>query len=452
MQQSTYLNPRALSSVWILAWPVLINIGSHTLFSVVDLYWVHTLGTKAVAAVALDGNIIFCMFALTQIMYIGTLAMVSRRVGANHLEGKDSAADISTQGFQLSLLIGLLVAGSGALLTGGMISLFDVEEELSFHAQAYLHPMMWSFLPLFPGMVISAIFAASGNTRTPMYIAVSCNLLNAALDPFLIFGWMGLPALGIAGAGIASLICQVLGLLLSLLAFSLSTLAFKHQSLWKLKSIHAWKPLLKIGIPSGVAAITRPLSTLFLLKLIASFGAEGVAAFGIAIRALSFIWLYHGALSTAVSTLTGQSLGKQDLEGIKILSHMSIKVSLITSFFLGIIYLVFAEEIIGIFEKNNAEVIRLGTLFLYLLVIANLSSAPVIVWGSILVGAGETQSPMRIAFYANWIIKLPLAWLWGIYFEQGVEGIWYAMFISIIYENLAIYLAYKRGQWTRISI
>src|SRR5690606_29524609 len=145
------LNPRALSSVWILAWPVLINIGSHTLFSVVDLYWVHTLGTKAVAAVALDGNIIFCMFALTQVMYIGTLAMVSRRIGANQLEGFNGAADISTQGFQLSVLLGLLVAGTGALLTAGIISLFEVEEELAFHAHAYLQPMMWSFLPLFPG-------------------------------------------------------------------------------------------------------------------------------------------------------------------------------------------------------------------------------------------------------------------------------------------------------------
>jgi putative MATE family efflux protein len=446
------LDPRALSSIWLLAWPVLINIGSHTLFSVVDLYWVHTLGTEAVAAVALDGNIIFCMFALTQIMYTGSLAMVSRRVGAETFEGSDGAASITSQAFQLSLLLGLAIAGAGALLSTQLIALFEVNSELGFHAESYLRPMMWSFLPLFPSMVIAAVFSACGDTRTPMYIAVFCNLLNAVLDPFLIFGWAGLPVMGVEGAGIASLICQSIGLALNVVAFGYRKLPFLKQSLWQPATTKAWLPLLKIGVPSGAAAITRPLSTLFLLKIIAEFGSEGVAAFGITIRALSFIWLYHGALSTAVSTLTGQSLGKDDMEGIVILNRQSIVISLATSVIFGAVYFIFATEIISLFEAQNQLVLELGTLFLQLLVIANLFSAPAVVWHAILIGAGETRSPMRIAIYANWLLKLPLAWVWAIHFNGGIEGIWYAMFLSIVYEDFAIYLAYKKGQWKRISV
>jgi putative MATE family efflux protein len=445
------LDPRNYLSIWILAWPVLINIGSHTLFSIIDLYWVHTLGTEAIAAVALDGNIIFCMFGLTQIIYIGALAMVSRRIGAKEISGRNGAGSISTQSIQLSILLGLAIAGGGALLSAEIISLFDVNAQLNNYATDYLQPMMWSFLPLFPMMAIGAVFTACGDTRTPMYIAVFGNILNAALDPFLIFGWAGLPEMGVAGAGVASLICQIVALALTLVAFKYRKLPFEKVSLWSNQGISAWASLLRIGIPSGAAAITRPLSTLFLLKVISSFGSEGVAAFGITVRAASVIWLYHGALSAAVSTLTGQSLGNKDFLGIQVLIKNSITVSIITSLILGSGYFIFAEEILGIFEKDNALVISLGVLFLQLLVSVSLVSAPALIWASVMMGAGETRSPMLIAIQANWLIKLPLAWLLGMAMGMGIEGIWYAMVLSIIYEDIAIFIAYRKGKWKQLS-
>ncbi len=445
-------DPRRLSSIWILAWPALINMGSHTLLSVVDLYWVHTFGTEAVAAVSLDGNIIFCMFGLSQILYTGALAMIARRVGAGANNNQDGAGPISVQSFQLSLLLGSLIAGSGALLSSSIIALFEVNETLSFHAIEYLEPMMWSFLPLFPSMVIAAIFTASGDTRTPMIIGVLGNLVNGVLDPFLIFGWAGFPELGVKGAGIATLIAECFALCLAMLAFKTKRLPFEKQSLLSYQGFSNWPTLLKIGVPSGAAAITRPLSTLFLLKVISSFGAEGVAAFGITIRAMSFMWLYHGALGTAVSTLTGQSLGARDLDGVHSLVSKGVKISLLTSFILGATYWIFANEILQLFEKDNELVISLGLQFFYLLVIANLLYSPAVVWASVMVGAGETRSPMTIAIWANWVIKLPLAWLLGVSFDQGVEGIWYAMFISIVFEALAIFLAYGKKKWEKIKI
>ena len=99
-----------------------------------------------------------------------------------------------------------------------------------------------------------------------------------------------------------------------------------------------------------------------------------------------------------------------------------VKISLITSFVLGATYWIFAAEILQLFEKNNELVISLGMQFLYLLVIANLLFSPAIVWSSVMVGAGETRTPMNIAIWANWLIKLPLAWLFGIHFDWGGRG------------------------------
>lgn len=446
------LNPHRYRSLWMLGWPVLINLGSHTLFAVVDLFWVHSLGTEAVAAVALVGNIVFCMYGLSQIIYVGTLATLSRRIGAKQFEGENSAATISVEAFHLGLLLGVLIAGTGALLSVWIIALFGVDELLSTFSVAYLQPMMWSFLPLFPVMAIAAVFTATGDTRTPMYIAVLINFLNVALDPFLIFGWAGLPALGVMGAGLATLICESIGLLLFIYAFISNRFPFRQLSLFSFRGTASWRGMLRIGLPSAAAAITRPLSTLFLLKVIASFGAEGVAAFGITIRALSIMWLFHGALSTAVSTLTGQSLGREDFDGIKTLEKNAIIVALSLSLLFGFLYFINAEQIIGIFEQDNAQVITLGALFLQLLVIASFTAAPAVVWASVLMGAGETRSPMFIAIYANWLVKLPLAWFLALPMGLAIEGIWYAMFISIVYENLAIYLAYRKGKWKSIKV
>jgi len=212
------------------------------------------------------------------------------------------------------------------------------------------------------------------------------------------------------------------------------------------------KKILTIGIPSGATAITRALRTLFLLKVLYTLGNEGIAAFGITVRALSFIWLYHGALSAAVSTLSGQSLGRKDLEGIQVLSKNSILLSVIISLLLGSVYFIFAEQILKLFENENLLVISLGVLFLKLLVCANLFSAPAIIWASILTGAGETRSPMIIAIISNWLIKLPLAWFLGINLGFGIEGIWYAMCFSIVYEDFAIYLAYRKGKWRNMEL
>ncbi len=82
-------------------------MGAHTAFAVVDMYWIGRLGTDALAAVSLIGNVVFCLFGLTQIVYAGALAMISRRVGAGQLEGKDGAGSVAAQAFQLSILLGL---------------------------------------------------------------------------------------------------------------------------------------------------------------------------------------------------------------------------------------------------------------------------------------------------------------------------------------------------------
>ncbi len=446
------LPPGSYRSIWTLGWPVMVNMGAHTLFSLVDLYWIGSLGTDAIAAVALCGNIMFSMFGLTIIIQVGALAMISRRIGAKQLAGVDGAEGVSGQAFHLSLVLGLVVASLGMLAARPIMALFDASAEVTELGTAYLVPMMASFMAIFPGMALGAVFTATGNTRTPMYVGVVFNIVNAILDPFLIFGWGGLPALGVAGASIASLICQALGLLVLYRLYRRRDLGFPRARLTRWYGTGAWGRMLRIGVPGGLGALTRPFSTLFLLKVIASFGPAGVAAFGIVVRSMSFTWLYYGAMSTAVSTLTGQSLGRGDVDGIRLLVRKSIRLSILLSLALGLLYAVFAREIVGIFEQNDAQVIELGASFMRLLVLANLATAFSMVWGAVMQGAGDTRPPMVIAILSNWVVKLPLAYWLAITKEVGVEGIWWAMAISIVFDAAALLIWYRRDRWKHAQV
>lgn len=189
-----------------------------------------------------------------------------------------------------------------------------------------------------------------------------------------------------------------------------------------------------------------------LRRRVAQFGTAGVAAFGVTVRALSPVWLYHGALSTAVSTLTGQSLGAKDVGGIRVLVRKSTWLSLTISMLVGAGYFAWPQQIIGIFESSNRQVLELGAVFLRLLVVANLATSFSVIWAAVLNGAGDTRPPMVIAVVANWVIKLPLAYLMAVPWGMGVEGVWWAMFVSLILESGTTRIWYAHGRWVHAMV
>jgi putative MATE family efflux protein len=310
------LDPTSYGSIWRLAWPVMVSMGAHTAFTIIDLYWIGALGTDALAAVSLIGNVLFCLFGFTQIVYVGALAMLSRRVGAGDLKGKDGAEGVAAQALQLSFLLGVGITILGVAAARPSVALFGTSETVAKLSVAYLIPMLVGFLPVYPLMALISFFTAGGDTRTPMQVGVAASLFNAALDPFLIFGWAGFPAWGVAGAGIASLVSAMLNLAALWVLYAVRELPFPRAHPFKWSGTRAYRTLFRIGIPASLGMLTRPASTVILLGVIAQFGTAGVAAFGVTVRALSLVWLYQGGLYTAVSTLTGRSLGAKNVGGI----------------------------------------------------------------------------------------------------------------------------------------
>ena len=122
------------------------------------------------------------------------------------------------------------------------------------------------------------------------------------------------------------------------------------------------------------------------------------------------------------------------------------------SIVIGVPYWIFARDIVAVFEPNNVEVLDLGTTFMRLLVVANLATAFSMVWGAVMSGAGDTRPPMIISILSNWGVKLPLAFAFAITLSYGVEGIWWAMAISIVFEGFALLFWFRKDRWMHAEV
>jgi putative MATE family efflux protein len=440
-------------ALWRLAWPVSISSSTMTLLTLVNLFWIGHLGTAAVAAVSLCGNILFIVFGISNVIMTGTVAIVSRRVGENNL----TAAFAGTvHGVALGAVLGIVIALAGYGAAPAIVGFFGTGAEVENLAVPYLRLMLAGQLFLYVSIAIGSSYQAYGDTRTPMLVNLAVVLLNALLDPLFIFlpdemrlgsfalGWLGW---GVNGAAVAAALSGAAGCGL-LLAVSLllgrpaprppgARLRLKPAELWH---------MIRIGAPASVSMIARPLSTFLLLKVIASFGTAAIAAFGIALRSFSVNWIPYSGINAAVSTLVGQSLGARSVSEAERVVWRGLVLTTLLGMFFCLLYYSLARDIILTFDREP-EVVAAGVPFLQLMAVGFLFSGPMLPLMSAMNGAGDTKPPMVVAFLANWPVKLPLSWALALPLGLGIDGVWIGMFVSIVFESLAMIFWYRKGTW-----
>jgi putative MATE family efflux protein len=439
--------------IWELAWPVSISSSTLTLLTLVNLLWIGRLGTVAVAAVSLCGNILFIVFGISNIVFAGAVAIVSRRVGEKNTAAAFSA---SVHAVALGALLGLLVAALGYVAAPPIVNFFDAGAAVGDLAIAYLRIMFAGQLFLYVSIALGATYQAHGDTRTPMLVNVAVVLLNGILDPFFIFaprqlrlgslaiGWLGW---GVNGGAIAAVLSGAIGCAgLLAVSFLLGRPAPRPPGLRVSPSPGELWRMTRIGLPASLSMIARPLSTFLLLKVIASFGTAAIAAFGISLRSFSVNWIPYSGINAAVSTLVGQNLGARNVRQAERVVWRGLAVTTLLGVFFCVLYFGLARQIIAAFD-GEPDVVAAGVPFLQLIAISFLFNGPMLPLMSAMNGAGDTKPPMIVAFLANWPVKLPLSWALALPLGYGLNGVWIGMFISIIFEAVVMIVWYSRGKW-----
>ncbi|MCK4401332.1 MATE family efflux transporter [bacterium] len=435
-------------SIWKLALPIMVSVVLHNAFNIVDMIFVGRLGPEAIAAVAM-GGILFGIIMIALIgISIGTTAMIARAIGSKDIkEAEDIAVQSLFMGVIGSIALGLL----GYFLAKPMLILFGASGEVISLGTSYIKILSLGSITMFLLFLISAILRGAGDAFLPMKFLMLSTGLNIVLDPVLIFGLFGFPALGVKGSALATVIARAAGMTWALYAIfnghSIIHLKIKESRL----RLSVMLQMIRTGIFAALQMTARNISGLILMRIVAVFGTFAVAAYGIGMRVLMLVMMPGFAFAQCATTLVGQNLGADRPKRAEKSAWTAAGFFGIMAIIFTVIFFIFAKEIIAIFN-TNPEVIRIGALYLRFLSFTFIFMASSIVLGRAFMGAGDTLSPLIITGISLFGFQIPLALLLSRNLNMNTNGIWLAIAISNIVQGVVMAGWFKKGKWKSIKI
>ena len=426
-----------------LAWPMTISQSLTMLGPTIDMIWVGKLGVASIAGVGVSAMAVMVVNSARMGLTTGTRAMIARFVGAGDAGG---ANHIAQQAFVISVAFSTVMAVIGILLAESILVLLGVEADVVAEGAAYLRIMFVGSVAMSFRMMAESIMQASGDSVTPMRIAVVFRLLHVAICPFLIFGWWIFPRMGVSGAATTNVVSQSLGVGLGLwFLFSGRTRLRLTLRNFRLDPSIIWR-IVKIGIPASITGIERSFAGLVLMWFVVPFGTVAVAGHSLIQRIGSFMHMPAMGVGQAAGVLAGQNLGAKKPERAERTAWLAAGLFTGVMVIGSLVMFFWAEKVVGIFNTEPG-LVEITSTFLRIEIVAYLVFGLVMVFTQCLNGVGDTMIPMLTTLLTMWLVQVPLAFFLPRYTNLGVYGVRWAIVIAIVMRAV-IYTAYFRsGRW-----
>ena len=423
-----------LSMMLPMALGILVMIGN----GLVDAYFIGQLGYAQLAAVSYAFPVWFVAAGIVMGLGTGTSSVLSRFIGAGDTK---SVKQIATHSMILAVLAGAVVTAIGLLSIESLFGLLGANKETMPYVKSYMTIYYWGSLFLGIPFIGNSILRANGDAKTPSLLVAFSAIVNAVLDPILIFGWFGFPEMGVAGAALASVVSTVAFLLASLwvLIFRDNLLTSIGHSLSSM--ISSWKQVLHVGLPAIASNLIAPVSSALVTALVSTYGQEAVAAYGLAGRIEALVIVLLMALGGATAPYVGQNYGAKKFDRLVDGFKFSARFALFYSMFCILLLYFISSTILGVFTDNE-DVIRLAMIQLMIcpwgygfLGIASICN------GSFNAFARPLPA-MTISISRTLVIYVPLAYLLAYYF--GFQGIHIAQVLANIFAGCVAIVWYRK--------
>ena len=429
-----------------MAVPMAAGMIFQTLYFFVDLYFVAKLGDAAVAGVSTAGNAMFIIMAMTQVLGVGTVALIA------HAVGRKDQADANLI-FNQSLLIAAL-CGVLTLVLGYAGSLAYVKSIAADEAtvQAGVTYLYW-FLPgmalQFAMVAMGSALRGTGIVQPTMVVQVLTLVINTILAPILIAGWgIGHP-MGVAGAGLASTIAIVVGvILLSLYFVRLEKYVSFHKEQWQPR-VAVWKRMLTVGLPAGGEFALMFLFTAVTYWALRNFGAAAQAAFGIGGRIMQGIFLPVMAIAFAAAPVAGQNFGARQPERVRETFRAAVKLCTALMFVLMLLCQWRPDVLIGFFSKEP-EVIEIGSQFLHIISFNFVLSGVVFTCSSMFQALGNTLPSLYSSATRLITYSVPVIWMttqpWF-----SLNHVWFLSVATVVLQTIISFVLVQKQMRVRLS-
>ena len=430
-------------AIWYLAPPMMLETGIQNVAQVLDTYWVAQLGSAALAAVTISITIRWVLNSLANGLGIGGMAVVARRIG-----GKDpeAAAHATWQTILLGLMVSVGLMVLGLIVARPLLTVLGADAEVLPLGMSYLRISFVGLFTLLLTFAINSMLRGAGDARLAMAVLFLTTAVTVVTEPLLIFGWGPLPALGVAGSALATVLGYGMGLLLQF-AFLLSGRARINLSVRNLRPDFPlmWR-IVRIALPSTVQMTLRSSSRLAIVGLVGMYGTFSVAGFGVANRLLLIALIPCFGLGNAAGTLVGQNLGARQPDRAErsawwVCAYSAGYMAVVTAaLFLA------APSLIGLFDPTP-EVVAHGVEFARIVSLSLVFSAVGVVLGRGFDGAGNTVPAMAINLFTLWGLEVPVAFALSRWAGLGTTGVWWGRAVANVVNGLVFALWFQRGRW-----
>ncbi|MFY8275441.1 MATE family efflux transporter [Pseudoalteromonas sp. SSDWG2] len=418
--------------------PMIFGMIFLMLFNLVDTFFISMLGTEPLAAISFTFPVTFTVISLAIGLGIGTSAVIATALGA---QSTNQARFDGGVALVISAVMVLALSAVGYLFTEEIFLLLGAKAHLIEIIEQYMHIWFLASVLLVTPMIGNAVLRANGDTKTPSIVMGCSGLVNAILDPILIFGFGPIDAMGVQGAAIASAISWILGVAAILYILTrqrnLVTLRCPSQSF-----AVATRKILKIGLPAAGANMLTPIAMAVMTAIVANFGAPAVAAFGVGSRIESIASLVVLALSMTLPPFISQNFGAGKHERVRSAYQQTLKFVMVWQFAIYLLLLMVAPFIAAAFADEQ-QVSDLIQLFIYVLPLSYGLQGVIILTNSSFNAIHKPMNALILSIVRLFVFYVPIAYLGSLLAD--LTGLFVGAALGNLFTAVIAYYWFSRG-------
>ena len=432
------LEGKILPALSALALPIMATSLIQMAYNLIDMIWIGKIGASAVASVGAAGMFMWLSNGLATLAKMGGQIKVGHALGA---QKKEEAASYAQSSMQMGIVFAVFFGILSVVFADGMIGFFQLNStQVIQDAKLYLMITCGLVIFSFMNQIFTGILTAMGNSRTS-FIATGIGLvLNIVLDPLFIFGFGFIPAMGVAGAAIATVLAQLVVMLLFLYTIVKEPVLFCDVHMLQAPDITHTKEIFQIGLPSAVQSMLFSGISMVIARLIAGWGDAAVAVQKVGSQIESISWMTAEGYAAALNIFVAQNYGAKNTGRIREGYRLSMIVMLSWGVFCSLVLIAFPQVIFQVFIQET-EVLPLGVDYLQILGVSQLFMCMEITTAGAFSGLGKTLPPSIVSITLTGA-RIPMAMLLGKW--MGLNGIWWAITISSIGKGIVLLIWFLR--------
>lgn len=433
-------------NLFFMSLPIFVELLLQLLVGNIDQMMVSRVSQQSVASIVNANQIMNLVIIVLSMASTASTVILSQYLGAEDKANSSRTCMVSI------LMITVVSLLSTLLVFAGYKPLYKalrVPEEIFDEASLYLLIVGACITVQGLYLIFSAIIRAFAMMKEVMIVSIVMNVMNIIGNAILINGWFGMPRLGAVGAAISTDISKLVGLGLMILLFVKRTNVKLGLRFLKPFPVQIMKKLCLLAVPSGVESFSYNMSQMCILGIVNSFGTMVTVTKGYCSIFANLAYVYAMAIASATQIVLGYLIGAKKIDLIQKRVNATQKVALAACVGLAVLLFLGSNYIFLIFT-DDPEIIALGRRILFIEIFLEIGRAVNIVMTKCLIAVGDAVTPTVVGVSFQWGVAFVGAWVFGIIFDWGLEGVWVAMAIDECLRGLIFAVHFKKERWKKV--